>query len=194
MAERKTRGDWIEAALKVLGAQGVEAVRVEPLAAAMGVTKGSFYWHFVDRDALLAEMLEVWREAAGAGFDSPEPDAGRRLQQWLEWPLRHDASREIAMRDWARRDARPAAALVAIDAQRVAALEALFLELGFAPDEAAARAKFVYRSLIGAFGIGAGGAEELSSVAALLTGRPAPERKAAPRKREAELDMPDLFG
>jgi AcrR family transcriptional regulator len=194
MAERKTRGDWIEAALKVLGGQGVDFVRVEPLAAAMGVTKGSFYWHFADRDALLAEMLEAWREEAGADFVPDAADASARLRLWLEWPRHDDGALEIAVRDWARRDARPAAALAAIDAARRAAIEAIFTELGFGADEAATRARLVYQALIGACALGAHAAGDTASLVALLTGRATPERKAAPRKREVEPDMPDLFG
>ena len=194
MAERKTRGDWIAAALKALGDQGVEAVRVEPLAAAMGVTKGSFYWHFLDRDALLAAMLEVWRDEARAAFDNSEADATGRLRFWLEWPQRYEASREIAVRDWSRRDARAATALAEIDALRVAAIETQFQELGFSSEEAGPRARLAYHALIGALALGAREPDDSAAIAALLTGRPAAERKAPARKREVESEMPDLFG
>ncbi|MDA3921427.1 MAG: TetR/AcrR family transcriptional regulator [Salinisphaera sp.] len=52
--------DWAEAALNAIGDRGVEAVAVEPLARALGVTKGSFYWHFPNRDALLSAALQLW--------------------------------------------------------------------------------------------------------------------------------------
>ncbi|HEY2239319.1 MAG TPA: helix-turn-helix domain-containing protein, partial [Streptosporangiaceae bacterium] len=55
---------WVEAGLEALGAGGPEAVRVDPLARALGVTRGSFYWHFADRDALLTELLNAWERAA----------------------------------------------------------------------------------------------------------------------------------
>src|SRR3954453_20888760 len=61
-AETKAgRQDWIAAALGLLGRGGIDAGRVEPLAEKLGVTKGSFYWHFKDRDALHLAMLETWR-------------------------------------------------------------------------------------------------------------------------------------
>ena len=57
---RLSREHWIEAALDALGEGGVGAVAVEPLAARLGVTKGSFYWHFPSREALLVAALERW--------------------------------------------------------------------------------------------------------------------------------------
>src|SRR5258707_8580894 len=57
---RTPRRRWIEAGLRALAAGGPDAVRVEALAQALGVTKGGFYGHFADRDALLDEMLDTW--------------------------------------------------------------------------------------------------------------------------------------
>src|SRR5215207_10401271 len=57
---RTPRSSWIDHGLRALSAGGPDAVRVEPLARALGVTKGGFYWHFDDRDGLLAAMLDTW--------------------------------------------------------------------------------------------------------------------------------------
>ena len=57
---RTPRSTWIEAGLGALAAGGPDAVRIEPLAQALGVTRGGFYWHFHDRRALLDEMLDTW--------------------------------------------------------------------------------------------------------------------------------------
>src|SRR5262245_46590032 len=59
-----SRHDWVRLGLRVLAESGIDAVRVEPLAARLGVTKGSFYWHFRDRPALHAAMLTEWRHSA----------------------------------------------------------------------------------------------------------------------------------
>src|SRR5918998_6119560 len=59
---RLSRKDWIEAALAAIAEGGVAAVAVEPLAARLGATKGSFYWHFANRDALLQAALAQWEE------------------------------------------------------------------------------------------------------------------------------------
>ena len=55
-----SREDWINRGLQVLAEEGMEAVRVEPLAKRLNVTKGSFYWHFKNRQALLLEILQAW--------------------------------------------------------------------------------------------------------------------------------------
>ena len=60
---RTPRSKWIEQGLQALAAGGPDAVRIEPLAQALGVTRGGFYWHFQDRNALLAEMLDRWERA-----------------------------------------------------------------------------------------------------------------------------------
>ena len=61
---RTPRGRWIEEALRLLADGGPDAVRIEPLAKSLGVTRGGFYWHFEDRAALLREMLDTWERAA----------------------------------------------------------------------------------------------------------------------------------
>src|SRR5579859_3809400 len=60
---RTPRGRWVEEGLRALGDGGLDAVRIEPLAQAIGVTKGGFYWHFADREALLNEVLDAWERA-----------------------------------------------------------------------------------------------------------------------------------
>ncbi|AXI83807.1 TetR/AcrR family transcriptional regulator [Xylella taiwanensis] len=59
-SNRLTADNWIQAALDLIAEQGIDAVAVEPLARHLGVTKGSFYWHFPSRDALLQAALERW--------------------------------------------------------------------------------------------------------------------------------------
>ena len=61
---RTPRSAWIEEGLRALAAGGPGAVRIEPLAQALGVTKGGFYWHFDDRRALLDEMLDTWERVS----------------------------------------------------------------------------------------------------------------------------------
>ncbi len=59
-SQRLSREAWATAGLRALTAGGVAAVAVEPLAAALGTTKGSFYWHFSDRAELVRAALELW--------------------------------------------------------------------------------------------------------------------------------------
>src|SRR6185312_9170342 len=82
---RTPRANWIDEGLRALGRGGPEAVRIEPLARALGVTKGGFYWHFEDREALLGEMLDAWErryvDEVIEVVDAEEGDARARVRR-----------------------------------------------------------------------------------------------------------------
>jgi AcrR family transcriptional regulator len=136
---RTPRTSWIDAGLRALGAGGPDAVRIEPLAQALGVTKGGFYWHFDDRRALLEEMLDAWEQMSiddviervnGEGGD------GRvRLRRlWELASTRGDPlAIDLAVRDWARRDQTVAERLRRVDNRRMDYMRSLFG--AFCPDE-----------------------------------------------------------
>lgn len=149
------RQEWIDAGLRVVAAHGVEAVRVERLAEALGVTKGSFYWHFKDRPALLAALLETWKARTTsdiiAQVEAKGGDVATRLRTLSAIAVRQDGRLDVAIRIWARQDAKARAALEQVDRRRLAYLDKLFEALGFAPAEASARSRLVYHALIGQF-------------------------------------------
>src|SRR5918912_4289066 len=109
---RTPRDRWIEEGLQALGAGGPDAVRIEPLARALGVTKGGFYWHFSDRGALLDEMLDGWeRESVDEVIERVERgggDARAKLARLFELATSREGGQllriDLAVRDWARRD------------------------------------------------------------------------------------------
>src|SRR6184192_2087846 len=109
---RTPRDSWIEEGLQALGVGGPDAVRIETLAQALGVTKGGFYWHFDDRRALLEEMLDTWeRVVIDEAIDRVESGGGdaraklRRLFALASSPQARGLGRlDLAIRDWARRD------------------------------------------------------------------------------------------
>jgi AcrR family transcriptional regulator len=129
---RTPRTSWIQEGLRALGIGGPEAVRVEKLAQGLGVTKGGFYWHFDDRNALLDEMLDTWeRLVIDEAIERVEVDGGdarsklRRLSA-LAGTLGEIWTIELAIRDWGRRDKRVSDRLRRIDNRRMEYLRALF--------------------------------------------------------------------
>jgi len=136
---RTPRTRWIEEGLRTLGVGGPDAVRIETLAEALGVTKGGFYWHFGDRRALLEEMLDTWeRVVTDQVIERVERDGGsaraklRRL--FALAPSNEELLNvELAIREWARRDHAVAERLRRIDNRRMEYMRPLFG--AFCPDE-----------------------------------------------------------
>ncbi len=139
------RRTWIDAAIDVMAERGVEAVKVEPLARRLGVTKGSFYWHFKDRPALLNALLDHWEDARTAAtigvVDSIGGSPAEKLRRLFEVSVADMESLriEMAVRDWARNDQRAHIAVRAVDARRSVYAEQFFQQLGFSHAEARAR-------------------------------------------------------
>ncbi|MEQ8697918.1 MAG: TetR/AcrR family transcriptional regulator [Bauldia litoralis] len=146
-SERRTldRRIWIDAAIEVMAEHGVDAVKVEPLARRLGVTKGSFYWHFKDRSALLSALLDHWEDARTAAtigvVDSVGGGPAEKMRKLFEVSVADMESLriEMAVRDWARNDQRAHIAVRAVDARRSVYAEQFFQQLGFSHSEARAR-------------------------------------------------------
>ncbi len=160
--------DWVEEAYRAIAKGGVDAVAVEPLAKQLGVTKGSFYWHFKNRDALLEATLKRWEEEATEAVISAADrvaDPRERLVGLAEEAftsegtvggatgtedqrvfLGHafeqavsDAANDLVVRPVLRR----------VTERRIDYLEGCYLALGFSPDEARHRALLVYAAHTG---------------------------------------------
>ena len=152
---RTPRVEWIRQALQALSDGGPDAVRVEPLARALGVTRGGFYWHFDDRPALLEEILDSWERASvDEVIERIENEGGdaraklRRLSALAaanDEPLRID----LTVRDWARREQRVAERLRRVDNRRMEYLRALFGAFGRDAEEVEARCLVFYSLWIG---------------------------------------------
>lgn len=148
------KSEWVRVGLDALRRHGAAGVRVERLAADLGITKGSFYWHFRDRDELLDELLEFWsREMTEAEFERIREVKGglvQRLVTLAEDVLDKGMGRyDPAVRAWARTDRKVAVAVAQVDRQRVRVLAGFFEEGGFAPAEARTRARLLYTFLLG---------------------------------------------
>ena len=136
---RTPRSRWIDEGLRALAAGGPDAVRVEPLAQALGVTKGGFYWHFGDRRALLEEMLDAWErvsvDEAIERVEGEGGDARARLRRLFALASQSDELLRIdlAVRDWSRREQTVADRLRCVDNRRMDYMRSLFG--AFCPDE-----------------------------------------------------------
>jgi AcrR family transcriptional regulator len=146
-----SREEWLVAAVEDLRRGGVEAVRVESLARTLGVTKGSFYWHFRDRGELLEAILSRWEEETDwltAGASTAETPRGRVEQFFVLANMSpYPPDREIFA--WARRDAAVARRVEVVEAKRVAFFETQLVELGAVPPRAGQLAEILYLATLG---------------------------------------------
>ena len=158
--QKISREQWLEAAAKLLGEGGVQAVRVEAVARELGVTKGGFYGHFEDRRELLDAVVALWvergTEAIIEAVDAASGDAAKRSERLWELATTDSMAPELAIRDWARRDETVRAAVKQVDDRRMAYLRTLFGEMGFSGADREARCMLVYSLLIGDHFIAAG--------------------------------------
>ncbi|MBC2934510.1 TetR/AcrR family transcriptional regulator [Nocardioides sp. zg-1228] len=161
MATAKTPAvEWIAAGLRALASGGPDAVRVERLAAELGVTKGGFYWHFADRRDFLDKLLDAWEttvvEEVISHIETHGGAARERLSGLFEVAvLLADVDgglrAEPAIRDWARRDPAVAERLRRIDGRRMDFMRSLFLQFCPEPLDAEARCLQAYSLLIGSY-------------------------------------------
>ncbi len=159
---RTPRSRWIDEGLDALATGGPDAVRIESLARAMGVTKGGFYGYFDDRQALLDEMLSAWertsvdevieRVEAGGGDASAKL---RRLSRLAGARGGEALKTDLAVRDWARRDRRVARRLKRVDNRRMDYLRSLFTPLCRDEDDVEVRCLLFYSLWIGSHFIAA---------------------------------------
>jgi AcrR family transcriptional regulator len=154
---RTPRSSWIDEGLRTLGDGGHQAVRIEPLARALGVSKGGFYWHFEDRQALLEEMLDAWErtwvDQVIEVVEAEQGDARARLRRLFGMASasgKQLRTVELAIRDWARREKAVARRLRRVDNRRMAYMRALFKEICADDDDVEARCLLAFSLFVGA--------------------------------------------
>jgi AcrR family transcriptional regulator len=147
----------------VLAKKGIESVRVEPLAKLLGVTKGSFYWHFPDRSALLDAMLMSWRRRATLAIiermERGQADPVERLRALIALPKKSlrsvdGADIEASMRLWARTDPKAAATIRDIDRLRLDYIAELLAATQRNSEDAKPRAVLVYAFILAEAALG----------------------------------------
>lgn len=151
---RLSRDDWAAAALDALSGGGIAAVAVEPLAVRLGTTKGSFYWHFRNRDELVAAALELWRQASTTAvierLEAGATTPGQRLRQLVTHVFAPQARTDADLALMADAD-HPlvARALAEVTEQRLGYITTLFRQLGFPRAAARRRALLAYSAYLG---------------------------------------------
>lgn len=157
--QRLTREDWIAVARKVLVKSGIDDVKIDRLAKRMKVTRGSFYWHFKDRQALLDALLDDWRgrnlreikQIADRWATTPL-DFVEVVRIWLgEDPIVPQF--DTAIRAWARKSTSVARLVHETDEAWVELLRGHFTRMGLGADESLVRARVVYFHQIGYYAL-----------------------------------------
>ena len=153
--ERSTlsAGDWEQQALVLMAEKGIRAVAIESLARRMGVTKGSFYWHFPNRDALLEQSLLRWEKHDEANLQASLgaiADPRERLRSFFRRTGREQLTHDVYSSLLSAADHPKVKPLLErVAERRMKRIEAAFGEIGFTPEEASHRARLTYSTYLG---------------------------------------------
>lgn len=152
MNDQLSAKDWLDQGLKALASRGFTALKAEPLAKALGVSRGSFYWHFTDIAAFHAAILSRWHEVAAEQIIA-NVEAAAKHENPLALLLRRVFGERLvlerAVRTWASVDPAARAAVQAIDRRRMNYVEGLLAQAGLPPRAARARAQVLYWAFLG---------------------------------------------
>lgn len=142
----------------MLSNHGIEAIKVLPLAKALNVSRGSFYWHFADLTDYRSKLLKGWQEVTTDRviLDLPKQTENDRLTLLMARAFVNDRGLEQAVRSWASHDSGAAAVVATVDAQRIAYIERLVLRAGLEAKRAKGRANFIYWAYLGQAVVSAG--------------------------------------
>jgi len=178
---RLTVEDWLQAGYTLLAEQGVRALKVESLCRQMGVTRGSFYWHFEDMNSYRTALVESWntfleRDRQSLAQQSELPPRERLTAMMTTLVSPQHWMLERAMREWARTDPVAAANVREADRLTLRSVTKAFCDFGFSLDDAKLRAQLTFAAGIGLLH---------------LTGSAAQAQQAAPQERLLGLMLAD---
>lgn len=137
---RLSQEEWLEEALKVLAAEGNRLLTVETLCNRLGVSRGSFYWHFKSKDEFLLAIIEFWEEKATTAIRdkllSLSLSPQEKLLALIETIVSYKYSQfELPVRIWAMKEPKTKKVLQRIDRTRYETVRSLFEEMGYTGDE-----------------------------------------------------------
>jgi len=153
---RGSQEGWLEAAYQALLDSGVEAVKIQPLAKKLKLSRTSFYWFFADREQLLAALIARWRDGNTGNLVRQSEAYAESIAEamlnvfdcWLDTNL-FDSQFEFAIRSWAIQSPDILGEVNAADKTRIDALAAMFVRFGFEQVSADVRARTMYLTQIG---------------------------------------------
>lgn len=171
-----TRHDWITAAEKALRAGGPFAVRVEPIARSLGVSKGSFYWHFKDLRALIEALWSTWRDEALARNAHEAGNGALPVTRLIEWVNGEDvcdddmfATTEAALRSWALTEPELARMVREVDYARINDLADSLRATGV--ERPGHAAQLLHATKLGLSALGSGGTAERRALLELVSSK-----------------------
>jgi len=152
MSDRLTQSEWLNHGLALLGREGPGALKVGAMAAGLGVSRGSFYWHFRNIGEFEALLLEEWQKiSTDQVIDELDARPGDpdRLKNLLRLAFSGQRRLDHAVRTWAAQDSKVAGIVAAVDGRRIARLARLLTDAGIDGTTAAQRALFLYWAFLG---------------------------------------------
>jgi AcrR family transcriptional regulator len=153
MNERLDRARWLEAGLATLAEGGPTGLKIPAIAKRLGVTKGSFYWHFRDLAEFENELLAAWEQQETLEvirrLDESGTTATQRLRRLLSLASKSDMRLANAVRQWAANDARASRAQKRADRERLKYVTALLRDVGWDAEDASTLARWAYCAVIG---------------------------------------------
>ena len=138
--KRYSKSDWLKQALEILSAEGEQKIRIEKLAVKLGVTKGSFYYHFSNREDFIRNLVQYWADSSTAvvieRMKEIRGDPKDRLLTLMYLLFNEEAAKyDVAVRAWAGHEPYVAPIVQKVDEMRYEYVRSLFNEMGFQGDE-----------------------------------------------------------
>jgi len=151
--DRLTKEEWLEHSLLTLAEQGFTALKADKLAKTLGVSRGSFYWHFKDLKDFHTQVLETWKavmvDATIAELEGAELDAGGRLEQLVTIAVTGDPSLSLAARAWGFNSADVLPYIEEVDKVCLNYVISLLEGMGFSKDVAKVKGRIIYAGYVG---------------------------------------------
>lgn len=157
--ERKlSKSEWLRHGLEALRLYGIKGLNIETLAENIGITKGSFYWHFKCRDEFYEDLIQYWEEKLTTlpieKIRVLPHNPVLRLKALMKSVLNEELGKyDSCMRLWAAVEVKADEAIARVDKRRMGFVRSLFEEMGFSKKEAAVRSRIFYLHFIGEFSV-----------------------------------------